>query len=191
MRLVPLGFLLLLAAAPAAGRAPADFPPRPEALFALLDQAWRSLPPESRGRWQPLLSPPFPARWPPAGRGAVAYEAYAVRIEPGLVDAVRIARPWARVEAAPGGPPRLLPSGTPEPLGIQGVRPIRPDDATAPPADPRLATLLASLDALPPEGSEAALVLRRAYCGWRKFNGVIAAVLAEASATFFAWFACR
>jgi hypothetical protein len=149
------------------------------------------------GILQPLASarvaPPVPARWPPQGPTALVFHVYAAVFDPGLRDAERILSSWALATLEPGAAEasvRTLRRPTRE-LGIQGVRPLRPDEQAALSGRDTAETALAQLAREGrADGPEAAEV-RRYYCAWLAANGVFAEELRGASPAFFDWLACR
>ena len=96
--------------------------PDPEAAFLPF---WAELP--DRAGWRMLVSPAFPRNWPPPnGRGAVVRYALAMRLSQGVADGAEMAAPWASSTlGANGGVVVERLSIRLQPLGVQGVRPLR------------------------------------------------------------------
>lgn len=162
---------------------PAAATASPEAAFLPL---WSQLP--NRAGWRILVSPAFPATWPPARGtpGAVNRYAFAMRIPAGLADGAVMAAPWARsLEGADGttAVERLQPDL--QPLGIQGVRPIAGVEAALARREEDVAALLLA-------GADRATdrLVREFTCGWIKRQGVVAAAITPRHPGFAAWLAC-
>ena len=163
----------------AATTAPASDPTTP------FGPAWRQI--GTAGDWQLVVSPAFPLAWPPGPEGPVLVRyAYAMRLRPGLADGAEVASPWARsVAAATGRPSVDILQRRLEPLGTQGVRPLRADELGLALRGNDVAVLLAgSLD----PGQEA--LVRAFTCGWIARNGVVAAAIAPRHPAFAAWLGC-
>lgn len=144
--------------------------------------------------WSLALTPALPAAWPPAPGGQTPWIRYAYargrKFPPeGLADAERISAPWLRIEMLAGRPEArfvLLATGL-QPVSIQGVRPLRKEEADVlfrsqeydvPPAslpqsfspdDPRLAPL------------------RAYYRLWLQTNGAVAELIKANHVKFFEW----
>ncbi|MBP0493917.1 hypothetical protein [Roseomonas indoligenes] len=171
-----LGAALLLAL-------PAGAQPLPPG--AEVEAAWAALGPSARG-WSPLVSPAFPLAWPPDGTAALRRYAFAYRQRPGLADGVEVAAPWAAAETRPGAPTRIiLLAGGLAPLGIQGVRPLRPEEMRLIEREAEVAALLAA----PPDRDGAALI-RAFHCNWASRQGVVARTVAPDHPDFIAWLGC-
>ncbi len=158
-----------------------------------LDEAWESLqaPASQPGQefaavhWSMAITPPLPADMPP--RGIVRVYAYATGFDVagGLVDGVRVAAPWAEVQHLFGKPQaialRVLRNMI-EPIGIQGVRPVGPEELRSSSDQDSWAGWLRA-----GTSGRAAAAAHRAYQHWRADNGVIAAALKPELPEFFAW----
>ena len=173
----------------------------------LVQQAWQkieqTLPPAKlsdlsgppRGVvWNYVISPPFPAAWPPDGKGMVYYYAYASGFRMGLVDAEVVAAPWGRLtaDALAGVSPKLEMLG--ERLtdaGVQGVRPLEPEEIsvykTKEAVEARILALSQS-KSIPPADEK---LIRLYFCQWRKGNGVIAGQIGKFHPGFFKWLECK
>lgn len=142
--------------------------------------------------WRSRITPPFPAAWPPDGSGAVDYYAYAFAFDPRIADGERLGAPWARIRVeGRSGEPRLeLLARTVQERGIQGVRPLSPNEAAvmrdAPALEEKLLSLLVSRRPFP----FAADDVRQYYCLWAGLNAV-AEELRPSHAAFFEWLGCH
>src|SRR5207237_4424 len=88
------------------------------------DASWGRLP--DRAGWRMLVSPAFPASWPPVrgAPGEVIRYAFAMRIPIGVSDGAEMAAPWARSRVAADGRVMVEPlQSSLQPIGIQGVQP--------------------------------------------------------------------
>ncbi len=112
----------------------------------------------------------------------------------GLVDAVYISAPWARVEVdfKRGISPKfkLLSSKIKE-IGIQGVRPINQGEAAIFGKKESVEAFLGNLTALPNEKENPVSELRKYYCSWLKLNGVMAPEIRSSHEAFFKWLRCE
>ena len=150
-------------------------------------QAWAQLP-DSAG-WRMLVSAPFPRDWPPQAGGQgilVVRYAFAMRLRPGLADGAEMAAPWARSTEADDGAATVTLLGTGlHPLGLQGVRPLRPAELDLVGRDAEAAGLLRA------GGTTATDPLVRATtCSWIGRNGVVAAAIIPLHPAFTRWLAC-
>jgi hypothetical protein len=180
--------LVVLAFLAAAGP-PAERTVRERVEARVAEIAGGILPPMASAR----VAPPVPARWPPQGPTALVFHVYAAVFDPGLRDAERVLTSWALATLEPGAVEaslRTLRKPSRE-LGVQGVRPLRPEErqalATRDAAEGALAQMASEGRA---EGAEAAEV-RRYYCAWLSANGVFAGELRGASPEFFDWLGCQ
>lgn len=171
-----------------------------ESIRGLLQAAWRQVhrpadgPPETvpGTSWSWVLSAPFPLQWPPQAGLHLRYYVYAYGFDPyhGLVDAVRVAAPWATVEAAAGGtgsPGVVQLAAALEEIGIQGVRPLTEDEAAVYRREEAVADCLAALRGLPGETAECHSLLKDYYRLWVRHHRVIAGGIRPLHAPFFAW----
>lgn len=151
--------------------------------------AWKGIQ-TPEGMWSYAISPPLPKAWP-AKQTELLYYAYAMSMVP--ADATRVSAPWARVTVQGDGT-RRLEVLTPklQVIGTQGVKPV---------GDISIAGLFKRAEIL--EGVMLALAsgaavsdrnvseMKRYYCAWSSFNGVIAAKLRPLHPAFFQWLACE
>ncbi|MBS2028417.1 MAG: hypothetical protein JST54_10970 [Deltaproteobacteria bacterium] len=172
--------LLIVLVAPA----PMVTVPDDAALQKLFAPAWAALP-TSRAPpfWSMRVTPRLPDAWP-APKALVVF-AYPVGMDPGLSDAERIAKPFARATFAPGAAPKVESlSKTIDALGPQGFRPINEKEQAIHGQGPAAQAALAALPAKPDEA------MRAYYCQWAGFNGVIVRALPDAQLAFFAGLGC-
>lgn len=137
-----------------------------------------------RSSWSVGLSPVFPASWPPGG-ACVVY-GYARAFGFHLSDAELAGGLWAEARIA-GGEVRVenVREAVKE-LGPQGFRPIGKDDPAITLHEVAQRKVLAarSLRDLDDE-------VRRFYCQWRSYNGVIAREIEPLQKPFFEWLGCK
>ena len=172
--------LLIVLAAPA----PMVTIPDDAALQKLFAPARAALPTSKAPPfWSTRLTPPLPDAWP--SPKALVVFAYPAGFDPGLSDAERIAKPFARATFVPGASPTVETlSKTIDALGPQGFRPINEKEKAI---YDKAAAAQAALAALPAKPDEAT---RAYYCQWAGFNGVIARALPDAQQNFFAALGC-
>jgi hypothetical protein len=163
---------------------PSASPVLPEsAIAAQFRSAFTALGP-SANDWEIQVSPAMPAHWP--GARSLIFYAYAYRQEIHLADGVRIAAPWARGEMRPGQPFNVtLLHGPLMPIGIQGVRPMMPQDGDPAQRQAQVQALLTT-----PATAQGDRLIRAYYCGWRARQGVIAASIEPLHPDFFSWLRC-
>ncbi len=178
-------FLLTFGAASALHAQSMHPPDDPAQAFS---PAWAQL--ADTAGWQMIVSAPFPQTWPPpagARLGLVRY-AFAVRLRPGLADGVEVASPWALSVARPDGTVTVtVLQRTLDPLGIQGVRPLRTGELAVAghEAEAKTAALLEA------GGNEAMDdSVRATTCNWIDRNGVVAAAITAVHSRFTGWLAC-
>ncbi|WP_354698249.1 hypothetical protein DSM112329_03915 [Paraconexibacter sp. AEG42_29] len=117
--------------------------------------------------WELRRTPPLPASWPPAPGGAAVWLCYAERDD--TPAAIEVAAPWARITLpADAVVPTVerLEAGV-HPLGLQGIRPLAPEDVARP--LPGGGALLGALRAGDPDGRLAAALVE-----WRGRSGLVA-----------------
>jgi hypothetical protein len=171
-----------------------------ESVRALLEPAWPEVqrPPSGASEaghgtsWNWVLSAPFPLQWPPRAGLYLRYYAYAYGFDPynGLVDAVRVAAPWATVEAAAtgNGSPRLVQLAEAlEEIGIQGVRALTEVEAAVYQREEAIVRCLATLRGLPGETAECYALLKDYYRLWLRHHRVVAGGIRPLHAPFLAW----
>ena len=143
--------------------------------------------------WRYAITPPFPCKWPPDGRGEVCYYAFARGLKPGLLDAEVVSTLWGRVLLDTRGekPPRMdILSRALGESGIQGVRPLAPQEMaiyrTAETAELAVQDLVKTTQ---PETFQAGAI-RLYYCQWSKDNGVVSGQVRVLHEGFFRWLDC-
>lgn len=151
-------------------------------MQAKIEKEWKEV---ARGDkdmyWEYAVTPGFPAKWPDDKDKTEYYYIYARGrdIKGGLVDAERIAAPWARVEVSPGAQQFVKMSGGIEKIGAQGVRPLNKDEVRI-------------IDEYKKRrGQGGSLYQKDYYCFWLSTNGVIAENLRPKHENFFNWLGCR
>ncbi len=111
-------------------------------MKSIIDPEWEELKPnpvpqsnESPKKWwMYCISPPFPSIWPPNPTLALNHYIYPQGHDftRGLVDAVYMGAPWARVEVDVEGsfsPGFKLLSDKIKEIGIQGIRPLSEEES--------------------------------------------------------------
>jgi hypothetical protein len=180
-----------LIAPPIAKASPMDLPSVKAKVEAQVRAAWPKVEkkadadPQKAVVWSAQLSPALPLQWPPQGDGALVIDVYALGQRTSLRDGAIVAAPWTRARVSSDGTVALDAVSALEEIGVQGVRPVSPalfDKLAA--AEQELATAVAGRTL--PSGSS----LRDGYCGWLRFNGVIAGRLKARNPAFFDWLAC-
>jgi len=155
--------------------------PPPEAAFLPL---WHDLP--QQAGWQMLVSPPFPAAWPPPSGGNVMRYAFAMRLDPAIADGVEMAAPWSKSTLSASGEivvERL--SHQLRSLGIQGVRPLQGTEIVLANREQEVTRLL-----LAGGTSATSDVVRNFTCAWISRQSVVAAAITPLHPDFVAWLAC-
>ncbi len=170
----------------------------------VIDSEWEKLKPNPippsdqppKKWWMYSISPSFPSIWPPNPNSTLYHYIYAQGHDftLGLVDAVYIGAPWARVELDIKGkkPPgfKSLSSKLKE-LGIQGVRPLNQEETAIFEKEVSVEAFLGSLASLPDEKEKSVSELRKYYCCWLKLNGAIAQEINPFHPEFFEWLGIR
>lgn len=171
----------------------------------LLDAQWKNIEPvipirlgEDPGLgvfWEYRISPPFPSHWPPDGSLPLIYYVYAAGLSPRrLVDGEYVAAPWGRVEVDPrkaGGPKFRRLSEKLREIGIQGVRPLTPEEVAIFQKEAAAEAYLATLTSLTDKNDKDVGVLRQYFCTWCQFNGHIVREIRLAHEQFFLWLGCK
>lgn len=137
--------------------------------------------------WTARVTPPTCVHWPPNGDGQVCYYAYGARVQMGLFDGEVNSAPFARlVVDRQSDRARVEMMGALTELGIQGVRPARPEELEAwkTRADSDTLVLAMSLQHGVPTLPDA---VRRFYGVWIRCNGRIAQDVAIRHPAFFDW----
>ncbi len=202
-RLIPV-FLFFLLIIPIASGTQSMPKTLTDKMKSLLDPEWEKLKPNPVPRtneppkkwWMYYISPPFPSGWPPNPNLTLYYYIYAQGhdFSRGLVDAVYIGAPWARVEVDVKreiSPKFKLLSNKIKEIGIQGVRPINQEEAVVFGRAESVEAFLGNLAALPDEKDNSVSELRKYYCSWLKVNGVIAPEIRSSHRAFFKWLHCE
>jgi hypothetical protein len=171
-----------------------------EALKPALDTAWAKIGRPTAGPHEPpgvcwswRLSPPFPSEWPLGQESRLVFYAYAEGFDINVMDGVRVAAPWALVEAPVSGGAMLVVTPLADSireLGIQGVRPLRADEVGSCTAGTSDEEVFATVQASPEESEKARPGLSARYAFWSKYNGVIAEWIRSRNEAFFAWLRC-
>lgn len=167
-------------------RCPAQ-PGDPSAPFA---SDWEQVAGSARGGqgWVMHVSPAFPEHWPPRGGDALVRYASAYRLPQHVADGAETAAPWARSVGTPGVAARVeLLRPWLEPIGMQGVRPMRAGEAELAGRQEEAAALLLS-PRLDPAAEE---LVRAFYCNWLGRKGVLAAAIMPRHPEFHLWLSCR
>ena len=141
--------------------------------------------------WSPVYSPFFPAEWPPARSTLWVQYAYAQGPEPGLIDAVRIASAWAKVERRRADDTANVVTLRMklEVASTQGVSPLRPESLAILSKREAVTAYALQLSAAPDESTPAGGDMRTFYREWLRTNGAFAETIKPAHAAFFAWLA--
>jgi hypothetical protein len=136
-----------------------------------------------------LVTPAIPGHWPPQPHerpAALVRYAFAFRLAPHLADGSEVAAPWARsLEGQDGSTAVQLLRTELRTLGVQGVRPLRPEESALLGEEAQAAALLRRGEAMVHPD-----LVRSVTCSWAARNGVIAAAIAPLHAAFFRWLAC-
>ncbi len=121
--------------AAASAKEPASYRELKPRIAALVESRWGERQAQGRDRvpggrpfpdgpaWNLRVAPPFPAAWPPDGKGRLVVYAFAGGMRPGLRDAEEVAAPWGRV-TVDGDALSFADLGELRSLGVHGVRPI-------------------------------------------------------------------
>jgi hypothetical protein len=143
--------------------------------------------------WSYRISPPFPAAWPPDGKGIVYYYADAAGFQPGaLADAERLGPVWARVKVDITGasPPRLdVLAEEIKVVGTIGVGPLSQEDIELYKSrDSGVAQVCEASTKTDAKALDASAV-RRYYCVWTKDSGQSEKIRSY-HPEFFKWLGC-
>jgi hypothetical protein len=144
--------------------------------------------------WEFRISPPMPARWPPAGDRRVVRYLYATCRDPQVSDGIRVAAPWGRLGFSggePGSPAFVRLSESIRGIGIQGVRPISKEEGLVYKTADRAEAALETLERMPNEEDSGTRMLRDYYRTWCSHNGVMVNELSTTHNPFFRWTGCR
>jgi hypothetical protein len=177
-----------------------------QSMKPLIDSEWKKLEPNtSLGRrideglpepyWDYSVSPAFPSVWPPDPNLILVYYVYAHGQSPrSLVDGIYVAAPWARVEVdvkREMSPKFKLLSNKIKEIGIQGVRPLREEEAAIFEKKESAEAFLGNLTTLPDETEKAAAELKKYHCTWAELNGAIVPEIRPLHKEFFKWLHCE
>jgi hypothetical protein len=140
-----------------------------------ISEEWKNLEKPGGGNppgiaWQYYVTPAFPVNWPTLVADARVYYVYAQGpdIGSGLVDGIRVAKPWATIREEPGGKQNFeILAAKLEIAGIQGVRPLSPAEI--------------------PKISGNEIYQHDYYKFWRSNNGVIWELLRPLHPAFCEW----
>jgi len=144
--------------------------------------------------WSSRISPPFPAGWPPDGKGSLYYYAYATGFSPSrLADAEVLGPVWARVKVDAHGksaPQLEILAKEIKEVGIVGVRPLKKEEIAVYKAEESVVAQV--FEASRKTGTKAmqAPLIRQYYCAWSKDTGVGDAIQ-QYHPEFFRWLGCR
>ncbi len=144
--------------------------------------------------WEYRISPPFPAAWPPDGKGLVYYYAYAAARNPSvLMDGEWLGPLWARVslDATSRSVPQLeILTREIKEVGTIGVRPLMKEEINIyNSADAVAAELRKAVQSADLRGLNAPLI-RQYYCAWGRDTGMGKAIQTYHPA-FFKWLSCK
>jgi hypothetical protein len=126
--------------------------------------------------WSYRISPPFPAAWPPDGKGVLYYYAYATGFQPAaLADAERLGPVWARVKVDTTGQEALQVEVLAKEInvvGTIGVRPLTKEEiAVYDTGDTVVAQVYEASRRTDAKALDAPSV-RKYYCAWSRDSGV-------------------
>ena len=134
-----------------------------------------------RGGWEPVLSPMFPAAWPPNGKGVIYGFAHAYDTE--IKDAEPVGSVWAEVRVSAGEKTEVANvKAEIRDLGLQEFHPVSM-------REPVVALWGQAHQKVLKAKSEKDLddVVRKVYRQWREFNPVICTQLEPLHRAFFEW----
>jgi hypothetical protein len=179
-------------AAGGGGRMPPEFRER-------LDAKWRKVQDPSAEAasgpvvWSYRVSPPFPASWPPDPNRKVNYYVYAVgnNLQRALTDGEQVAVPWALIVVSAEASELELLSDRLKEIGVQGVSPLTRDEAGVYAQADEAEQYLLRLSSLPDDASSEIRMLKRYYCIWISYNGVIVGEIRPRQEAFITWLHCK
>lgn len=144
--------------------------------------------------WGMKISPPIPLLWPSSKGGEVKFIAYAMAFDPSISDGSRIGSPWAVITVDPADPSKMDVNQIVErfkDIGIQGVRPLMPEETNIVKkgfdAEDALLMAIAGKKAL---SGDSMRDVKAYYCLFKKTNGVIYNELTQYGADFFKSLSC-
>ena len=139
--------------------------------------------------WNPAYSILFPDEWPPTPATIWVRYVYAQGIDMDLLDGVRVAAPWAKLELR-GNPATItiIPiSASLEPVTIQGVEPIDAATQAVLAKGDEVSTYCLQLTAMPQSNSPSVADMRAFYQTWLKYNGALVELIRPNHEEFLAW----
>ena len=143
--------------------------------------------------WSYRISPPFPAAWPPDGKGTLYYYAYAAGLQPaGLADAERLGPVWARVkvEVTGASPPRLeVLAKEIKAVGTIGVRPLKQEEIEVYKSSDSVVAQVCEASTKTDAKVLDASSVRKYYCAWGRDSGV-GGDIRSYHPEFFRWLGC-
>jgi hypothetical protein len=143
--------------------------------------------------WSYQISPPFPAAWPPDGKGGLYYYAYATGFQPGgLADGERLGPVWARIKVDVTGQsaPRLeILAKEIKVVGTVGVRPLTQEEIAVYGTGDALAAQVYEASRKTDAKALDAASARKYYCDWAKDSGV-GEDIRRFHSEFFKWLGC-
>lgn len=154
------------------------------AIKSEIDSEWKKI---DKGAallvWQYRTSPPFPAHWPQNDIDYSYVYAAGRDVERMTPDGETASAPWARIEASVSGAGQRLVvlSKKIERIGVQGVRPLRPEEA-------RISGELADAAAIDRAEYKSQ---KGYYCSWIGNNGLVAKTIIPNHEAFVKWLGCR
>jgi hypothetical protein len=176
---------------PAAATGPVPTAEVEQQLQGLWNRLDKGSPPANKlpVAWSPTYSVLFPSEWPPTPNMIWIRYAYAQGIDMELVDGMRVAAPWARLEQRGSlDTVTIIPLSTHlEPMTVQGSGPI---DARTQGVLTRGGVISAAclkLTALPQPNDPATLEMRAYYRTWMQYNGGLVAFIRKNHEKFLAW----
>jgi len=154
-----------------------------------VESSVRALPSDSKMIWTGMVTPPLPDSWPPTPTTVWVRYGYArgQEIPLRIADGEQVSKVLFRIEIVPtdhqGKLNRI--GERVESAGIQGVRPLRPDEVGIFKNADSVQTAAQALKAMP--ASAQSTEIKAYYQLWMQTNGVIAGQVEKFHAAFFAW----
>jgi len=125
--------------------------------------------------WSYRISPPFPAAWPPDGKGIVYYYAYAAGFQPAeLADAERLGPVWAQVKVdvtGASGPRLEILAKEIKVVGTIGVRPLTKEEIAVYDTGEAVAAQIHEASKKTDTKALDAASARKYYCAWSRDSG--------------------
>ena len=137
------------------------------------------------------MTPWFPTQWPPSSETPWLRYGYARGQEfpPRIADGEQVSKVLLRAELIPYER-KVKISWLQEKIeaqGIQGIRPLMPDEAEVLRQDKEIKIKVLGLQSLPPANDATGTQLKKYYRLWLQTNGVIADQIKGFHPAFFAW----